>query len=96
MQDENFEWDDEKSRTNLSRHKISFEIAKRVFDDSAMVDELDETMDYGEDRYRAIGLIESRILTVIYTLRDARVRIISARKATRKEQDRYANKNQSP
>ena len=45
--------------------------------------------EYGEDRFIAIGMVGGRLLTVAYTERDGRIRIISARKATRREQDSY-------
>ena len=47
MKDAQFEWDDEKARFNLEKHKIDFEDAKQVFDDPGFLDDLDETMDYG-------------------------------------------------
>ena len=54
MRDARFEWDDDKARINLEKHKIDFEDAKLTFDDPGLLDEPDETMDYGEDRYRAV------------------------------------------
>jgi len=47
MQDEKFEWDDDKARANLSKHKVDFNDAKLVFDDPGLVDGDDDTMDYG-------------------------------------------------
>ena len=79
MQDEEFEWDDNKARTNLTSHKIDFDDAQRVFDDPGMVEDDDDTMDYGEERYRAVGIVDGQLITVFYTFRAARVRIISAK-----------------
>jgi uncharacterized protein len=93
MQDERFEWDDDKARTNIATHKIDFEDAKLVFDDPGVLDDPDETMNYGEDRFRSIGMVNGRLIAVFYTQRDVRLRIISARKATRKEQTAYARQN---
>jgi uncharacterized protein len=95
MQDERFEWDDDKARTNIATHKIDFEDAKLVFDDPGVLDDPDETMNYGEDRFRSIGMVNGRLIAVFYTQRDVRLRIISARKATRKEQTAYARQNPS-
>lgn len=89
MPDDRFEWSAAKARANLSKHGVSFEVAKLVFDDPRSLDEIDHRADYGEDRFNVIGIVRGRILTVTFTERDGRFRIISARKATRREQDDY-------
>jgi uncharacterized DUF497 family protein len=89
MQDERFEWSDSKARANLKKHEVSFEMARLVFDDPAGTDEIDDREDYGEDRFIFSGKVGQRLLTVTYAERDGRIRIISARKATRREQDSY-------
>jgi uncharacterized DUF497 family protein len=89
MQDDKFEWDDVKARANLEKHGVTFEVARRVFDDPAGIDEHDDSDVYGEDRFVITGIVSGRLLTVIYTEREDRFRIISARKATRREQVRY-------
>jgi hypothetical protein len=89
MPDEPFEWNDAKARANLKKHSVTFAAARLVFDDAASVDEIDDREDYGEDRFIIIGMANRRLLTVTYTERDGRIRIISARKATRREQDDY-------
>lgn len=93
MRDEEFEWDDDKARANLVDHKIDFNDARLVFADFGLVEDEDDTMDYSENRYRAVGMANARLITVFYTLRDGRIRIISARGATRKEQRTYARQN---
>ena len=93
MRDEKFEWDDNKARTNIDKHDISFEDARGVFDDPRLVDEDDDTMDYGEERYRAVGMVNGHLIAVFYTLRNMRIRIISARGATRQEQQSYVRQN---
>ena len=93
MRDADFEWDDDKARLNLTRHKIDFTDAKLVFEDPGVLDDPDDTMDCDEVRYRAIGFVAGRLIAVFYTLRDERIRIISARKATRKEEDDYGRQN---
>jgi uncharacterized protein len=89
MQSDEFEWDDAKAKANLRKHKISFRAASRVFDDPLVLIEQDLAEDYGEDRFLATGLIEGLLITVAYTERDDRVRIISARKASTDEQRAY-------
>ena len=93
MQDGRFEWNDAKARANLEKHEVSFEVARRVFDDPAGVDEIDDRGAHGEDRFIVTGMVDGRLLTVSYTERDSRIRIISARKATRREQISYFNQN---
>jgi uncharacterized protein len=93
MQDDRFEWNDAKARANLEKHEVSFEVARLVFDDPAGIDEIDDRAEYGEDRFTTTGMVGERLLTVTYTERDGRIRIISARKATRREQDSYFSPN---
>ena len=87
MRDE-FEWDPKKARSNLARHNVSFEVATEIFDGPCVVSR-DRRRDYGEDRYESIGLAGGRCLVVVSTPRAGRTRIISARKANRREQTRY-------
>jgi uncharacterized DUF497 family protein len=89
VQDDRFEWSDAKARANLRKHDVSFEVAKLVFDDPRSLDEIDHRADYDEDRSNIIGMARGRLLTVTFTERAGRFRIISARKATRREQDDY-------
>lgn len=67
-------------------HGVDFADAAHIFEDSGASHVLDETMDYGEDRFKAIGMIDGVILVVIYAERGECVRIISARKATKREE----------
>jgi len=84
-----FEWDEAKAQSNLRRHRISFPQGCRVFDDLFALIERDLSEDYGEDRFLATGTVEGMILTVVYTERRERIRIISARKASSDEQRKY-------
>ena len=88
MRDDRFEWDDRKAASNLRKHGVAFEQARDVFADPRGYDrpDLDEL---DEDRYLMTGLAGKRLLTVVFALREGRFRIISARKATRNEQDSY-------
>ena len=89
MRSDRFEWDDDKARINLIKHKVSFVAGCLVFADPDMVDERDEDPD--EERYRATGFVGERLLTVYYTGRGQRIRIISVRKASPHEQEDYFN-----
>lgn len=89
MREDRFECSDAKARANLSEHQVSFEAARLVFDDPLGLDEIDNRFEYGEDRFNVIGMVKCELLTVSYTERGDRVRIISARKATRREQINY-------
>ena len=85
-----FEWDTNKAATNLVKHGVSFAEAKTVFDDPIYVDFYDPDHSDEEYRYIMIGMsLQSRLLLVAYTERDDRVRLISAREATRKERKAY-------
>jgi uncharacterized protein len=87
MRDHSFEWDDDKARINLEKHEISIDLARHVFDDPAREERLDD--DPVEERWIAIGMADGRVLFVVFTERDGRMRIISARKANKNEQARY-------
>jgi uncharacterized DUF497 family protein len=89
MNDDEFEWDDVKAETNLRKHKISFQEARRVFDDLFALVEQDLGEAFGEDRFVATGMVEGLIIVVVYTERGERIRLISARKANSNEQRRY-------
>jgi uncharacterized protein len=80
MNSDRFEWDDDKARRNPVHHNgVTFEDAKRVFDDPFAVGREDRREDYGEDRFIQIGASGNRLLTVVYTMRGERLRVISAR-----------------
>ena len=93
MKDEDFEWDDTKAAANLANHGVSFERARLVFADPFAVGRIDDREDYGEDRFTMVGMVEGTLIFVVYTERGDRVRIITARRATRHEQDDYFEQN---
>ncbi len=74
-----FEWDETKAAENYAKHGVSFETATEVFRDTFAVERLDDREDYGEDRFILIGIVDGTVLTVVYTERSDRIRIISAR-----------------
>ena len=80
-----FEWDDAKSDACFARRGFDFAYAIRAFLDPDRIVGPDRRWDYGEDRYRLLGRIEGRVFVLIYTIRGSAIRIISARKANRKE-----------
>ena len=86
-----FEWDEAKNQSNIRKHGIDFDIAKRVFG-GMIVTEIDGRKDYGEVRYRGIGTVQGKAMVVTYTERFGRTRIISARPASRKERRKYHEK----
>jgi uncharacterized DUF497 family protein len=86
-----FEWDPNKAAKNVKRHRISFEEAATVFDDPMFITFVDEEHSGDEERYITIGLSKrGRLLLVAHTDHEGRIRIISARKATKKEELFYA------
>ena len=93
MQDEAFERDDDKAAENFRRHGITFEEAKRVFEDPFGIELIDDRGDYGEERLILIAMAGGKLLTVAYTERQHRRRLISARHATRHEEDDYFRQN---
>jgi uncharacterized DUF497 family protein len=93
MRDDDFEWDDVKAAANLAEHGVTFTVACDVFDDPFAVNQADDRQDYGEDRFGIIGMVENRLLFVAYTLRDHRIRIISARGAASRERRQYHEKS---
>ena len=87
-----FEWDEDKNRTNLAKHGISFEAATWVFEDPFRVSVLDQSEN--EERWRTVGSAGGVVLLlVVHTTSDQDgqevIRIISARKATAAERKRY-------
>jgi uncharacterized protein len=88
MMDE-FEWDEVKAGRNLAKHGVSFEAARLAFDDLFAIEGLDSGGEPVEVRYVITAMANSVLLTVVYTERGDRIRIISARKATRHEQEEY-------
>lgn len=83
-----FEWDSEKARINKRKHKVSFKTAAKVFFDVNRIELRDEEHSDDEDRWQVIGKVDD-ILFVVYTDREDRTRIISARKADRDERRIY-------
>lgn len=88
-----FEWDDDKAAANVRKHGVSFEQAALAFRDLFAVEWLDMREGYGEERIILVGTSQGQILAVVYTEREERIRIISARRATKHEKDTYFHQN---
>jgi uncharacterized protein len=85
-----FEWDEAKAARNLTKHGVSFEEAKTVFEDRLYVDFYDPKHSLNEHRYIIIGQSnQGRILIVSYTERNDAIRLINARGLTAAERQDY-------
>lgn len=82
------EWDDDKAAINKRKHGIRFEKAAEIFLDEYRIEDFDEEHSFDEDRIKVIGLVEN-VLVVIYTERGKKYRLISARRATKREKEEY-------
>jgi uncharacterized DUF497 family protein len=89
MRDTRFERDDTKAARNRAKHGVGFEAARAVFEDFHVVEQTDDRRDYGEPRYVAIGMVDGRLISVVYTMRSEHIRIISVRLAERRERRLY-------
>ena len=89
-----FEWDADKASKNAEKHQVSFEKAATVFDDPMFITVIDDEHSIDEERYITIGLSSrGRLLMVAHAERVDRIRIVSARRATKKEEQFYAKAN---
>lgn len=82
------EWDNNKAASNLIKHKIDFEDAKNIFLDPNRL-EREDKRDYDETRIQVIGIVNKVVLFVVYTKRNGKNRIISARRANKNERRQY-------
>jgi uncharacterized DUF497 family protein len=88
-----FEWDERKNQQNIKKHGLDFRDAEEMF--QGVVAEPDTREDYGEKRWVGLGTSRGRILQVVFAERGPdTVRIISLRKATRREIEQYKKKIQ--
>ena len=84
-----FDWDSAKNEANLQKHGIRFDEAKHIFD-GPILTRVDDRQDYGENRHISLGALSpDAVLVVVYTKRDGKIRLISARKANRRERKMY-------
>ncbi len=91
----NFEWDPDKAKSYRQKHKVSFELAATIFSDPTSLSIYDEEHSESEDRWITIGISHNgNLLVVIHAFNEidneiANIRIISARKATKRELKQY-------
>ena len=84
-----FVWDARKNRRNVAKHGVAFETAARIFEGPRLT-MIDDREDYGELREVSIGLVDGLVaLIVVHSESDGAVRIISARRALKRERKRY-------
>jgi hypothetical protein len=85
------EFDSAKSERNARERGLPFELVEEFDFDSAWVTR-DERKDYGEVRYRAVGPLNDEVVAIAFTMRGEVVRVISLRRANRKERQSYEEK----
>lgn len=83
-----YEWDEAKRVANIHKHGIDFIDASVIFNRDILTIE-DNRYNYGEQRFVTLGLLQGRVIAVVHTEREDCIRIISARKATKYEQQVY-------
>ncbi len=88
INNQTFIWDSAKNLINRHKHGIDFEDAAKIFADSNRIEFFDKTHSDEEDRYITIGRVQN-ILFVVYTERDEKIRLITARKANKEERELY-------
>jgi uncharacterized DUF497 family protein len=85
-----YEWDDGKAADNLRKHGVDFRDAIEALEDPNRLEEIDTRFAYDQERIQVIGMAQGRVLFAVVTFRGEDIcRIISARRATKHEQDRY-------
>lgn len=88
-------WDRQKNETNVKKHELDFADAYKVFESPMLVD-LDKREEYGKDRWIGVGLMENRVVVVVFTEPDEdTIRIISFRKATLSEREYYEQEHKN-
>ena len=83
-----FEWDEKKRLINIRKHAIDFADVPAIFE-SDIVTISDDRFEYSETRYQTLGLLKSRVIMVVHTESETVIRIISARKANKHEEEIY-------
>lgn len=86
-----FEWDETKRKDGIKKHGVDMVFAARIFRDHTVIFQ-DSRVDYAEHRFSAIGRIGELFYVVIFTRRGENIRLISARKAGRRDRRRYQDR----
>jgi uncharacterized DUF497 family protein len=85
-----FEWDNRKAQSNKRKHGITFEEASTIFSDSLSITIPDPSHSISEERFVTVGMsVSDKLIVVVHTNRGDIIRIISARRATRREREQY-------
>jgi uncharacterized DUF497 family protein len=85
----NFEWDAQKNEENIRKHRIDFTDVPELFNGPMLIDR-DDRVEYGEERWIGLGMLRNIVAVVVFTERvNDTIRIISTRKATKYERQRY-------
>ena len=87
MVSEKFEWDEIKRKSNIAKHSIDFIDAVKIFDDTHRIER--PIIKNNEQRVQTIGLMDDIVIFVVYTIRNSKIRIISARCANKIEREAY-------
>ena len=85
-----FEWDSRKAQSNLAKHDVGFEEASTIFGDPLSLTIPDPEHSLSEERYITMGrAFDGKLLVVVHTVRGDNIRVISARRASRRERKSY-------
>jgi uncharacterized DUF497 family protein len=84
-----FEFEPAKNKANIAKHGVDMALVTEFEFDTA-IEQVDDRMDYGETRWQALGFLNSRLHSLVYTERRKAIRVISLRRASRKEEKLYA------
>ena len=87
------EFDPAKSKANIAKHGVDMALVTEVEFDTA-IEWTDNRMDYGETRWQALGFLDGRLHSLVYTERRKTIRAISLRRASRKEEKIYAKEQE--
>jgi len=93
MIDSRFEWDVTKATANWRDHGVTFDQGAKAISDPFAIEWIDDREAYDEERINLLGMCDGVLLHVTYTERRERIRIISARRAERHEQNHYYSEN---
>ncbi len=83
-----YDWNENKSQTNLEKHGLSFQDAELIFSGKTVTFK-DDRHDYGEERFITLGELKNRVVVIVHTQRNFVIRIISMRKANEREKKIY-------
>ena len=88
-----FEWNSDKNTSNIKKHKVSFKEIKKLWNDPNATIKRSQQKDLNESRYLIIGKLEKKVYLAAFTIREEKIRIISARPASKDERISYEKKS---